>query len=99
MRINGEDYLFRTNLQGDVIGIYAPYGELIVTYLYDSWGKLVEMGGSNSYIGEMNSLHYRGYYYDADTGLFYLNTRYYDPETCRFVNTDAYNSTGQGVTG
>lgn len=100
MRVDGQDYFFQRNAQGDVTGIYDPNGELIVTYTYDSWGKLTEVGGAYSHtIGEYNSLRYRGYYYDADTGLYYANSRYYDPETHRFVNSDTYTSTGQGILG
>ena len=44
-------------------------------------------------------LHYRGYYYDTETGFYYLQSRYYDPTTHRFINADSYQSTGQGVVG
>ena len=46
-----------------------------------------------------NPLKYRGYYYDSDLGLYYLQSRYYDANTCRFINADGYVSTGQGFTG
>ena len=67
MRVNGEDYLYRKNLQGDITGIYNPIGNLAVEYTYDAWGKLINTTGFLSgTIGEYNSLHYRGYYYDSD---------------------------------
>lgn len=50
-------------------------------------------------MGNLNPFRYRGYYFDTETGLYYLQSRYYDPETCRFVNADGYISTGQGFTG
>ena len=100
MRVNGEDYLYRKNLQGDITGIYNPIGNLAVEYTYDAWGKLIDTTGFLSgTVGEYNSLRYRGYYYDSDTGLYYLNSRYYDPETGRYINADGYNSTGQGIAG
>ena len=47
----------------------------------------------------MNPIRYRGYYYDTETGFYYLQSRYYDPTTCRFINSDEYASTGQGIFG
>ncbi len=46
-----------------------------------------------------NAFRYRGYYYDVETGLYYVSSRYYDPEVCRFINADGYASTGQGFAG
>ena len=67
MRVNGEDYLYRKNLQGDITGIYNPIGNLAVEYTYDAWGKLIDTTGFLSgTVGEYNSLRYRGYYYDSD---------------------------------
>ena len=50
-------------------------------------------------LGALNPLRYRGYVYDSETGLYYLQSRYYDPEICRFINADGYASTGQGLLG
>ncbi len=87
---NGSSYFYLLNLQGDVIGIYDSNGDVVVKYTYDSWGKLISVTGSlASTIGIKNPLRYRGYYYDTETGLYYLQSRYYDPETCRFINADA----------
>ena len=101
MRVNGLDYIFRKNLQGDITGIYNSSDELIVEYTYsDAWGAGVTVSGSAaSTIGMYNSFRYRGYYYDTESGLYYLNSRYYDPVACRFINADGYVSTGQGNTG
>lgn len=79
-------YYYRKNLQGDVIGIYDETGESVATYSYDAWGNIST--SSTSGIGLDNPFRYRSYVYDTDTGLYYLNSRYYDPETCRFVNMD-----------
>ena len=100
MRVNGEDYLYGRNLQGDIIAIYNESFQAVAHYTYDAWGKVLSVGGVMAdTIGEYNSLRYRGYYYDSDTGLYYLNSRYYDPVMCRFVNADGYASTGQGIQG
>lgn len=88
---NGQSYFYLLNLQGDVIGIYDGNGNVVVEYTYDSWGKLISITGSLAdTIGVKNPLRYRGYYYDTETSLYYLQSRYYDPETCRFINADAY---------
>ena len=96
MRLNGDDYVFRRNLQGDITGIFDSTGTLVVEYTYgNSWGFGITVSGSKAAeIGACNSLRYRGYYYDSESGLYYLNTRYYDPSICRFVNADGYVSTG-----
>ncbi len=86
---NGTDYYFRKNLQGDVTEIYTSLGVRVASYTYDAWGKVLSV---NNYtadnIGNINPIRYRGYYYDVETGLYYLNSRYYDPETGRFISAD-----------
>lgn len=87
MIYNGVEYYYVKNLQGDIIGIIDGQGTEVVTYRYDSWGKLLQIGG-NQELGAMNPFRYRGYYYDSETGLYYVSSRYYDPETCRFISAD-----------
>ena len=101
MRVNGLDYIFRKNLQGDITGIYNSSDELIVEYSYaDAWGAGVTVSGSAaSTIGMYNSFRYRGYYYDTESGLYYLNSRYYDPVACRFINADSQLNTNAHLTG
>ena len=83
------EYYYIRNGQGDIIGILDSSGTQIVSYVYDSWGKLVSISGSQAEtIGEANPFRYRGYYYDTESGLYYLNSRYYDPEVGRFLNAD-----------
>ena len=82
----GQQYYYRKNLQGDIIGIYDSCGNLLGEYKYDAWGNILSQGGSN--ILTINPFRYRGYYYDEETGLYYLNSRYYDPETGRFISPD-----------
>lgn len=97
---NGTSYFYLLNLQGDVIGIYDGNGDIVVQYTYDSWGKLISITGSLAEtIGVKNPLRYRGYYYDTETGLYYLQSRYYDPETCRFINADSLLVAGDYLQG
>ena len=93
-------YYYEYNLQGDIIGIINDAGTRVVTYQYSAWGELLSTSGSMaSNIGASNPLRYRGYYYDQETGFYYLQSRYYDPITGRFLNADVLLSTGQGVLG
>ena len=88
-------YYYIYNVQGDVIALAdASTGKLVVTYTYDAWGKLVKFEDSTANsVGTLNPFRYRGYYYDTETSLYYLQTRYYDPEVGRFINADAFTST------
>ena len=94
------EYYYIRNGQGDIIGILDSSGTQIVSYVYDSWGKLVSISGSQAEtIGEANPFRYRGYYYDTETGLYYLQSRYYDPEVGRFLNADNQLTIGSDMTG
>ena len=88
-------YYYIYNVQGDVIALAdASTGKLVVTYTYDAWGKLVKLEDTTANsVGTLNPFRYRGYYYDTETSLYYLQTRYYDPEVGRFINADAFAST------
>lgn len=93
-----EYYYYIYNAQGDVIGILNSAGTQVVSYEYGAWGEILSTTGTlASTIGQSNPLRYRGYYYESETGFYYLQSRYYDPVTLRFVNADAYISTGQGI--
>ncbi len=97
---NGAYYYYDINLQGDVVGIYNSNGVKVVTYEYDPWGVITNITDTSGIsIGTINPIRYRGYYYDNETGFYYLQSRYYDPNICRFINADGYVSTGQGVLG
>ena len=86
---NGTAYYYTANAQGDVTGIVDKDCNTVVEYSYDAWGKLLGTTGSLAdTVGKVNPFLYRGYYYDAETGLYYLNSRYYDPQTGRFLNAD-----------
>ena len=87
--LNGAEYYYLRNLQEDIIGIVDGTGSLVVEYAYDAWGKLLSITGSLAdTVGVLNPLRYRGYYYDTETGLYYLQSRYYNPEWGRFINAD-----------
>lgn len=93
-------YYYLYNAQGDVIGLTDGSLNTVVQYTYDAWGKLISTTGSKANtIGQLNPFRYRDYVYDEETGLYYLQSRYYDPEVGRFLNADGYVSTGQGING
>ena len=88
------DYYFVCNWRGDVIQIYNASGTLVGSYTYDAWGKVTENATSadTQNITETNPIRYRGYYYDTETRLYYLKSRYYDPAVKRFLNEDGHLS-------
>ena len=88
-----DEYYFTKNLQGDIIGIYDETGEILVEYYYDAWGCLYRQSNKSgySYIAEANPFRYRGYYFDVESGFYYLNGRYYDPDVKRFINCDEFS--------
>jgi len=105
-------YYYVLNLQGDVVKLVEHrfsgrvYNLITVAeYTYDAWGKPLSTtdgeGNSvaNTHIAKLNPLRYRGYYFDMETGFYYLQSRYYDPTLRRFINADSYQSTGQGILG
>ena len=91
-----QTYYYVLNLQGDVVKLihYIPGFEYesVATYEYDAWGNV----SSSGRLAEINPLRYRGYYYDNETGFYYLQSRYYDPANRRFINADTYSSTDPG---
>ena len=95
-----QTYYYVLNLQGDVVKLihYIPGFEYesVAAYEYDAWGNIVSSSGR---LAEINPLRYRGYYYDSETGFYYLQSRYYDPANRRFISADSYQSTGQGFVG
>ena len=93
-------YYYVMNLQGDVTAILNTSGLPVVQYTYDAWGNVLSITGSMaSTLGTQNPFRYRSYVYDQETELYYLQSRYYDPEIGRFINADALVSTGQGLLG
>ena len=84
------DYIYRKNALGDIDGIFDADMNLIGEYVYDAWGNctIEAAGADNIEIMETNPFRYRGYYWDKELNLYYLQTRYYDPQTGRFINAD-----------
>jgi len=89
---NGVTYLYRKNVQGDITHIYRKNGDRdlveVAHYAYDAFGN-TEILSETDKIGALNPFRYRGYYFDIETKLYYLISRYYDPETCRFISADS----------
>ena len=85
-------------MQGDIVSIYSSNKVEVVQYRYDAWGNTVSITGSlASTIGQINPFRYRGYYYDTETGFFYVGSRYYDPEIGRFINADIPEMAAMGL--
>ena len=90
---NNTEYFYIRNAQSDIIGILNSAGNVVVEYTYDSWGQVISIEGElKDTVGVINPYRYRGYRYDNETGLYYLQSRYYNPEWGRFINAD-------GITG
>ena len=92
---NGTLYFVQKNFLGDIVALVDQNGNVVAKYVYDAWGngKVCNASGtentSSSFIGNINPFRYRGYYYDVETGLYYLQTRYYEPRAGRFLNADS----------
>ena len=99
IKYNNEYYMLRKDILGNIIGILDKNGVVIVKYKYDGWGrhKVLNASGNEltldnctatNKVGILNPFRYRSYYYDTETGLYYLQTRYYDSEVGRFITID-----------
>ena len=89
MNLNGTEYFYVRNLQNDIVALLDASGAVVVEYQYDTFGKLLSTTGSlASTVGVKNPYLYRGYRYDTETSLYYLQSRYYNPEIGRFINAD-----------
>lgn len=88
---NGASYYFLKNLQGDVISILDSGRNRVAEYLYDAWGVCTVVSDeTEERIAEVNPFRYRSYYYDSETGMYYLQSRYYDPVVGRFLCIDEF---------
>ena len=97
IQYNGEPYYFFKNLQGDVIAIVDKDAQTVAKYSYDAWGVCtIESDISASNIASVNPFRYRGYYYDSEIGLYYLQSRYFNPSVGRFINADEIANLGVG---
>lgn len=105
MRHKGTMYYYVKNLQGDITKLIKGDGTVVATYTYNAWGKILGVKDANgntitadTHVALINPFRYRGYVYDDESGLYYLQSRYYDPTTGRFVNADVYTDTLSGTT-
>ena len=101
---NSTNYYYMHNVQGDVVALYDDQGNIVCRYTYDAWGNVISVKDANgtsitsaTHIANLNPIRYRGYYYDTETKLYYLQTRYYNPEWGRFLNADSLFVAGAGL--
>ena len=93
---NGVPFFYLRNSQGDVVGVYDVDGAIKAWYTYDAWGNVLTAVGE---LAEVNPIRYRGYYHDTETGYYYCQSRYYNPEWCRWINADVLMDTSVGILG
>ena len=98
---DGKTYLYAKNLQGDIVAIVNEAGTVEVQYQYGPWGQRNRNNSvtGNQELANLNPFTYRGYQYDSETDLYYLQSRYYNPEWKRFINADVYADTDTGIIG
>ncbi len=103
-KTNNTTYYYKKNYQNDIIGIYDNNYNLIVSYEYDDYGSILSIKDNTgieitdpNHIGNINPFRYRSYYYDKETNLYYLNSRYYNPEWGRFINIDNSMEIGKNL--
>ena len=100
VNFNGAEYTYVKNFQGDIVGILDASGNKVVEYKYDAWGDAVSIYSASTTVDPLafdNPFRYRGYIWDEETHLYYLRSRYYNPELSRFLNADCYVSTSQEI--
>ena len=99
---NDTSYYYEKNAQGDVVGLYYQNGIKIANYTYDAWGNVTsiinqygeDVTGLPRHQGNLNPIRYRGYHYDAELEMYWLTTRFYNPEIGRFINADGQLNSG-----
>ena len=101
---NAVTYYYAHNWRGDITSIYGGDGNMVAKYEYDVWGNVLTVTDANNksitdknHIANLNPFRYRSYYYDSESGFYYLMSRYYDPVTHRFLNADGYFQSGNNI--
>ena len=84
-----QPYYYHRNQRGDVVAIYDSNGIKRAEYAYDAFGNCKIVNSSNNDLANKNPIRYRGYYYDTESGFYYLNARYYNPVWRRFISPDS----------
>ena len=105
-KYNNNLYYYLKNIQDDILGLLDSNYNLVAQYLYDSWGNIISIKDNlgneitdTSNIAHINPYRYRSYYYDKDTKLYYLNSRYYNPAWGRFINADGIINADEVING
>ncbi|HBZ42380.1 MAG TPA: hypothetical protein DEO50_10995, partial [Erysipelotrichaceae bacterium] len=100
MILNNVEYAYLRNAQNDIVGLINSAGVQVVSYTYSTWGEVLSITGTlASTVGQQNPYRYRGYRYDSETGLYYLQSRYYNPQWGRFMNADGDLNLSLGLQG
>ena len=102
---NGTEYYYLKNAQNDVVALVDSNRQIVAKYAYDAWGHIVsvtdaegnDISAQKDHIGNVNPIRYRSYYFDSETYFYYLNTRYYSPDMCRFLNADGSIGANQDI--
>ena len=90
LKVDNKEYSFVKNIQGDIIEVLDEEFNVVAEYTYDAWGVVRVNNLTEEKIGDINPYRYRGYYYDTETNLYYLNSRYYNPVLGRFISADSF---------
>lgn len=98
MIYNGTEYFYVFNVFGDITHLLDSNGNVVVEYRYDAYGN-IKYKTPSSQLADANPYRYRGYRYDEETNLYYLQSRYYNPETGRFINADGMLKASNTVLG
>jgi len=104
---NQDKYYYIKNNLNDIIGILDNDYNVVANYTYDAWGNILSITDSNgidirnnqNHIANINPYRYRSYYYDTETGFYYLNSRYYNPTWGRFLNVDSVIGANRDILG
>jgi len=88
-KYNGSTYFYRKDALENIVALLDNTGAVVVKYKYDAWGKcIIDASTTNTELANINPFRYRSYYFDTETGFYFLKTRYYDPEIGRFMTID-----------
>ena len=98
---NGNDYYYVRNAQNDVIFISNSDNTGVVMYQYDAWGNITACydTSDDGMLSIINPYTYRGYFYEIETNTYFLKSRYYNPELCRFISADGLINANQDILG
>lgn len=87
----GQEYFYIRDITGNITKIVDEDGRYVVSYTYDAWGNFKKTIHRDCYVSHRNPFVYKGYFFDIETGWFYLKSRYYDPSIRRFISADIFS--------